>query len=694
MSHAPLLVEIGCEEIPAGVGAGAAQWLLTQLAEAVGASPAEGSALCTPRRLIAHLPAVALRQADRSVTATGPAIAVARDSAGNWTQAAQGFARSQGVSPAELHTVDTAKGTYVAATQAIVGRPMAEVLAETVPRLLRQMPLPKRMRWGAEREPFVRPIHWLVVLHGNEAISCEFAGVVAGTTVGGHRFYHPAQDIQASADLAVHKAKLREAKVLADPAERRQVVLRGLQQLPAEVGATWRRDEATLDTVVHLVEWPAPLLGAFDPAFLAIPAEVIFTTLRENQKLFVLDTAPGQLSRYFVAVANTLAETSRANVAAGNARVVSARLADAQFFYREDTKHPLHSRVAVLDGRIFLAGLGSIGDKARRLAALATLFAPQLAPGEEATVARAALLCKADLSTRMVFEFPELQGTIGAYYAAADGESAQVAAAIRGHYQPRFAGDALPATGPGQALALADKLDTIVGCFALGLLPTGAQDPYSLRRAALGVLRILAASAGTLRLSAVVGAALVQLPVALQEKAGPALAGSVRAFLRGRLAAAHAVDFPVDSIEAVLEADFDAVATVAPRLQALQDLRGAADFAALAAAFKRVANLTRKSAETGDLGADFRRELCEKAEEHALASQIEAVGVVCRAACGAGDYAEALRALAHLRPAVDGFFDAVLVITDDATVRRNRLALLKMCSDLFAPIADFGKLQG
>ncbi len=693
MSTAPLLIEIGCEELPASVAPTAAQWLLESLAAALGVDGGDQTWLATPRRLIAHFAAVPERQPDRYETATGPALAVARAADGSWTKAAEGFARGQGVAVADLVVQETPKGAYVAANKHIAGRPLAEVVAEALPRLLRTMPLPKRMRWGRQPEAFGRPVHWLVALHGENAIEFTFAGVQSGRHVGGHRFYHPTQ-LLARADLPRHLANLRDAHVLADPAERQAEIERGIARLAAEVGGRWRSDPATVQTVVYLTEWPQPLLGAFSPEFLEIPPEVIFTTLRENQKLLLLDGPDGRLLPHFVAVANTLADHSRATVAAGNARVVSARLSDARFFYREDTKRRLADRVADLDARIWLAGLGTIGDKVRRIQATADALCAAACPEHAQNVARAALLCKADLSTKMVFEFPELQGTIGSYYAREDGESEQVATAIASHYQPRFAGDAIAAAAAGQLLAVADKLDTIAGCFALGLLPTGAQDPYSLRRAALGVLRTLGESGLVCSLGHAVDSAVAQLPVAVRDKAGEGLRQAILGFLRGRLVALWADRFGVDTTEAVVEAGFDRVDTVEPRLRALLDLRAHPDFAASAAAFKRVANLVRKSADAGDLGAGFSVQLCEKPVEHALHAKVAELQAHSADAIARGDWPAALLTLAQVRPAVDSFFDGVLVMADDGAVRRNRLALLALVAGLFAPIAEFGRLPG
>ncbi|MBM4345612.1 MAG: glycine--tRNA ligase subunit beta [Deltaproteobacteria bacterium] len=694
MNPAPLLVEIGCEELPAAVAPIAARWLVEQLAAALGVDHGPATWMATPRRLIAHIDQVPERQADRQETAMGPALAVARAADGTWTRAAEGFARGQGVTVAELTVVETPKGAYVAAHKHIAGRSTAEVVAEALPRLLRTMPLPKRMRWGRQAEAFGRPIHWLVALRGDACIEFSFAGVQSGRLVYGHRFYHPGP-LEARAVLARHVANLRDAFVLADPAERQRTIEGGIAQIAAQCGGRWRPDPETLQTVVYLTEWPAPLLGTFADQYLEIPPEVIFTTLRENQKLFLIDGPDGRLLPRFVAIANTLADHSRDTVAAGNARVVSARLSDARFFYREDVRRPLADRVADLDARIWLAGLGTIGDKVRRIETSARALAAAAVPDCLAAVQRAAHLCKADLSTKMVFEFPELQGVIGSYYARAAGEPPEVATAMASHYQPRFAADAIAADPVGQVVAVADKLDTLVGCFALGLLPTGAQDPYSLRRAALGVLRTLGESGGLqCDLSVAVDLAVAQLPAGVRDNAGLDLRDAVVAFLRARLVAQWSDTFGVDVTEAVVEAGFDRVDTVEPRLRALHELRAQPAFAALAAAFKRVANLVKKSADAGDLGAAFAPALCEKAVERALHAQVVQVQAQSQSAISRGDWPAALRTLAQVRPAVDAFFDGVLVMADDAAVRRNRLALLALVAGLFAPIAEFGRLPG
>lgn len=693
MSKAHLLIELGCEELPAAAAPVAAESLrdkLVALLHEAGIAHGTATWLGTPRRLIAHLADVTLQQPDREVLATGPAWKVAKSDDGSWTKAAEAFARSQGVDVAALQQVDTPKGPYVGVRKQLVGAATAQVVADALPGLFRSLPLPKRMRWGVQKEAFLRPVHWLVALLGDAVLPVEFAGVAAGNQSWGHRFLANAP-VPASAELTAHLQALRNAFVVADPAERQQVIVRGLGQLAREAGGSWRQDDATLQTVVWLTEWPAPLLGSFDPAYLAIPPEVIFTTLRENQKLFLVQNPDGSLQPRFLGVANTLSESSRQTIADGNRKVVSARLSDAKFFYQEDVKHPLASRVEGLDSRIYLQGLGSIGDKVRRLSELATHLAARLCPDQTREVERAALLCKADLTTKMVFEFPELQGVIGRYYARHDGESELVANAIAEHYQPRFASDDLAPGAVGRVLALADKTDTIVGCFALGLIPSGTQDPYALRRAALGVLRMLA-DTDALGLAELIDLAIGRLPTELQDKLGSAGREQVLGFLRGRLQHQHAASFPADLVEAVLDAGCEQVATVLPRLQALDALRQSEGWAPLAAAMKRVGNLVRKSGAEVPADAQVDPSLFAAPAEAALAAATAQAADAVQALVAGGRWLEALQRMAEVKPQVDAFFDGVMVLVDDPAVRRNRLALLVRTAGLFAPIADFSRI--
>jgi len=696
MNCADFLLEIGCEEIPAGVAPAAAQALLEKVQSLLDVSAlAHGELqwLATPRRLTVHVKDLALRQADRSEIVTGPPARAAKDPAGNWSKAAEGFAKGQGVELSELFETETPKGPYVAANKTHIGQPTALVLADNMPEILRTLPLPKRMRWGRNPQAFVRPLHWIVALLGADVVPFEFAGVPSGNCSRGHRFYAD-QPVLVLADLGAYQLALLDAKVMVDPAARKNVILRGIHQLAAEVNGSWVQDDDTLQTVTFLVEWPAPLLGEFDPDYLQIPAPVIQTTLRENQKLFTLTDKNGALLPNFIAVANTLSEQSRATVALGNARVVSARLSDARFFHREDTKEPLETKLAALAGRMYLNGLGTLADKVARIEAISLALAANLGLTNTAQIQRAAHLCKADLSTRMVFEFPELQGLVGGDYARISGEDPAVATAIEQHYRPRFAGDALPAGDVAAIVAIADKIDSIVGCFALGLLPTGTQDPYALRRAALGVLRIVEAQTHwKIGLSALLELAVTPLLPWLPQLDQTAVLAQVLQFFRVRLASLHSADYPTDLVEAVLEVGFDSLVNVAARLRALDNMRQGADFAAIAAAFKRVANIVRKSGQDAPDRDAVRSALFEKPAETQLNDQIDQVQMAVDRATALGLYSELLQNLRDLKPAVDAFFDQVMVMVDDVPVRNNRLALLKKCAYLFQAFADFSKLQ-
>lgn len=696
-STLPLLLEIGCEEIPAGVVPVAAEALLQQVTQALDAAGIEhGPArwLGTPRRLALLIDTVAGQQPDREEVLTGPPLKAGRAADGSWTQAALGFARGHGLDVSALMEMDTAKGPYVAAKKTTAGRPTAQVLADLLPGILRNLPFPKKMRWGREREPFIRPIHWLVALLGTEVMDFTFAGVQSGRSSRGHRFYaNRAFDVLAAP--GAYELALLDAWVMVDPAARRHAILRGIERLAIEAGGVWVEDQATLDTVVQLTEWPAPLLGEFDAAYLAIPAPVIRTTLRENQKLFTLTGPDGQLLNRFIAVANTLSEQSRAMIARGNARVVSARLSDARFFVQEDCKQALEAYLPRLGDRIYLQGLGSTEQRVGRILALAGEIAHVLCPADKERVERAALLCKCDLATRMVFEFPELQGFVGADYARRGGEQPEVVQAIAQHYQPRFAGDAIPADAIAACVALADKSEAIVGCFAMGLVPTGTQDPYALRRQAVGILRILAEGGHDIALSQLVGMTLeiVRPAMPAHTSAADTLDADVLRFLRGRLAALLQADFPVDLVEAVLDAGHDRVTTVRPRLQALNDLRQRADFASLAIAFKRVANIVRKSGAEVPAGHAVDVALLQEPAERRLYDEVAGVAARIDQGLAQGRYDEALAQLVAIKPAVDSFFDGVMVMTEDVGLRHNRLALLRTCAGLFAPLADFARIQ-
>lgn len=707
-----LLVELGVEEIPAGVApkmvAALADALVAMLAEA-GLIHGAVHQLGTPRRLTAHITGVVAAQPDRELEILGPPARVAFAADGTPTRAAEGFCKGQGADVADLFRLETEKGEYAALRRFEKGRPVGELLGEALPAIIRGLPSPKRMRWGRERDAFIRPLQWIVALAGDQVVDCRFADVRSGRDSRGHRFYGNAtgrgpEALEGEvvtllrADLELYRHLLRAAHVMVEPTERRAAILEGAREQARAAGGTLVQDDETLEVCTWLVEWPQSLLGRIEPSLLRIPDAVTQTTLRENQKLFTIRGADGKLLPNFIATTNTLHPGSEAIIAAGNARVVSARMADAAFFYDADRSRPLSDFVPKLSGRTFLEGMGSTLDKVARIEALTAHLADALAPAAKADALRAASLCKADLVTQMVFEFPELQGVIGEDYALTSGETAAVAAAVREHYLPRGAADDLPEGDAGALVGLADRLDSIAATFGLGLVPSGSNDPYALRRAALGVLRVLQGRAWTVDLGLILAQAVAGLPTGAAQQSEDALTESLLDFFRGRLRSwltdtdAAFGGHAADTAEAVLEAGFGDVPAVFERAAALSAFRQDEAFAALAAGFKRVGNLAKKASEE-DLAAPVDQALFEKDAERGLFEAVERLEDAVAADVRARDWAGALGKLAGLRGAVDAFFDDVMVMADDPALRRNRLALLGRTGALFAQIADFARIQ-
>jgi glycyl-tRNA synthetase beta chain len=647
--------------------------------------------LGTPRRLTVHVAAVQSCQPDRVDQLTGPPAAVAFQADGTATRAGEGFARGQGMGAADLFTVETAKGSYAALRKQVVGQGASALLESALPGLLRALPQPKKMRWGRQPEAFIRPVHWIVALFGEEQLQFEFAGVKAGRQGEGHRFFGTSTSLR-SADIDSYTAALQAEGVTVDPAVRKRQIVEGARALATEAGGTLVEDDELADVVTWLVEAAGPLLGTFEPRFLDLPDAVTITTLKSHQKLFTIRRPDGRLLNRFVAVANTLTEESRQEIAQGNDRVVSARLSDALFFYEQDLKQKLEDYGPMLSRQVYLQGLGSMSDKVGRIVALAGGLAETLCPDQHQTTVRAAQLCKADLATRLVIEFTSLQGEIGEQYAVKTGESTAVGQAIREHHLPRFSDDALPTSKAGAIVAVADKIDAIVGCFSLGLIPTGTQDPYALRRQALGVLHIVADQRWSLSLSNLIDRAIAGLGDDVVSAPRDGLEEQVLDFFRGRLKSLHQGRFAADLVESVLAADFERIATIEPRLEALQRLRQGEDFEPLAAAFKRVANIVRKAPSELDR-ADVDPALLQETAERALYDGAESLRGVMVEHLGEDDFEAALGHLVTLKPAVDRFFDEVLVMSDDDALRVNRLALMRHVGGLFSQIADFARIQ-
>ena len=693
-----LLAEIGAEELPpqglAGLSEAFAGAVRDGLARAgLGCRAVEPFA--TPRRLALIARGVPDRVAGRTRERRGPAVAAAFDGAGQPTRAALGFARSCGVDVGDLDRLSTPKGDWLAHRVAEPPRPASDLVPGVIEAALAELPVARRMRWGSGEAEFVRPVHWLVLLLGPEVVDATILGVRSGRETRGHRFHHP--DPIPLADPAEYVEKLRRpGRVIASFGERRRLVGGLVAEAAGGLDGRAVADGALLDEVTALVEWPTAVTGRFEERFLDLPRGVITATLQGHQRYFPVEDEHGRLRASFITISNLESRRPEA-VRAGNERVVRPRLEDAAFFLRSDRERPLPERRTALEGVVFQEKLGSMAAKSDRVAALVRRVARAAAPApaETAAAVRAAGLYKCDLVTAMVGEFPDLQGYMGACYAREAGEPDAVAVAIKESYLPRFAGDAIPRTPAGRALALAERLDTLAGIFGIGLGPTGDRDPFALRRSALGALRILVEGEIDADLEALLRAAVEGYGEVL-DAGRESLAGEVFEFvverLRGWSEAPPDVFAAVHARRPVRPLDF------VRRMRAVQSFRALPEAASLAAANKRIANLLRQVAEI-DPGAPRRRRsevdraLFTDPVEDRLASQVLAVAPEVEAMLARGDYTEAMSALAGLRTGVDDFFDRVQVMTDDPAVRGNRLALLARIGDLFLETADISRLQ-
>ncbi|QJQ97431.1 glycine--tRNA ligase subunit beta [Halomonas sp. PGE1] len=687
MAANTLLVELGVEELPPNaidaLSDALADGLRRGLADAEVAH-GEVRAYATPRRLAVRIEALADSQPDREVEKRGPALAAAFKD-GQPTKAAEGFARSCGVTVDDLIHLETDKGTWLGYREQQQGESTAALLPAILQKAIAALPVPKNMRWGASRVEFSRPVHWLVVLFGSEVVEAEALGLTAGRTTYGHRFHAPAAIELAHADDYLEA--LEQAWVLADR-DRRRERIREQVLAEAEVQeATAVIDEDLLVEVSGLVEWPVALTGSFDERFLEVPAESLISSMKANQKYFHLLDEAGKLKPLFITISN-IESSDPQQVIEGNEKVIRPRLADAAFFYDTDRKRPLASRIDELAGVVFQQQLGTLADKAHRSAAVAAFIAGQIG-GDVGHARRAAELAKCDLVTEMVLEFPELQGIMGRYYAEHDGEAADVAQALEEQYLPRFAADAIPHSRTGLALALADRLDTLSGIFGIGQRPTGTKDPFALRRAAIGVLNILVKGELNLDLRELLELAAAQhqeLPYA--EK----LVDEVLGYMLDRFRAwGQDEGISAEAYLAVRARPVTRPLDFARRLRAVQAFAGREEAAALAAANKRVSNILAKQAD--EVGSQVDAGVLQEAAELALHEAVSAQRERVMPLFAEGRYAEALDALAGLREPVDAFFDQVMVMADDPAIRANRLALLASLRALFLEVADIAQLQ-
>jgi glycyl-tRNA synthetase beta chain len=690
-----LLVEIGTEEIPAGYiqpALNAFSAILVKKMADARIEHGDVKTFGTPRRLAIMISDVAPKQLSLSVEMMGPPERIGMDENGKLTVAAQKFAEKTGVPASQLKVRETEKGRYVYAVKTERGRASKKVLAEMLPEAILSVPFPKSMRWADLTIAFARPIHNIAALLGGEVIPFCVGNVRSSRNTFGHRFMKPGKIKLASPDD--YLSRLSEAWVLADHDERVKILKNQMAQAVAAVNGRVIEDEELVETVSHLIEYPAAVIGRFDDAFLELPKEILITAMREHQKYFAVEDHQDQLMPYFVAINNTKARDMNL-VTKGHERVLRARLSDARFFVATDLKTSLDDQVEKLKSVLFQAKLGSMHDKTCRIEQLSGWLAKAegTADNQIQAIARAAYLCKADLVSHAVIEFPKLQGIMGRVYALKQNEATAAASAIEEHYRPTYAGGPLPETLEGAVLCIADKLDSICGCFSVGLIPTGAADPYALRRQANGIILVALKNRFSFSLSAMIRESLAMFghpndsDIALMTE-------KIVEFFKGRMASLlEAEGVSRDAVAAVLAISTDTIGGVWEKAHSLQKLKSAPDFPVLATAFKRVVNIIRK-ADTSETGAQtVQPSLFEHASEKALLEKFQAVQQTVLAHIKQGEIDRAFADIAAMRESVDRFFDDVMVMAEDVNIRKNRLALLGQIAGLFDLLADFSKIS-
>ncbi|MEE4249499.1 MAG: glycine--tRNA ligase subunit beta [Alcanivoracaceae bacterium] len=687
MQRADLLIELGTEELPPkalkALSEAFAGETLKQLDDA-GFEHGAMKIFAAPRRLAFRIEQVAVGQPDRDIERRGPAVKAAFDDEGHATKAALGFAQSVGLTMDQLETVETDKGAWLVAKVREAGKPLAELLPAMLEQSLQRLPIPKRMRWGNRKVQFVRPSQWLVALLGEQVLDITLLDQKAGRESRGHRFHAPAAISLASA--GEYESRLeKEGFVIADFDRRREMIREHAIAAGKKEGGVTSIDSELLEEVTALVEWPVAMVGHFEEEFLRVPQEALITTMESNQKYFPVLDGQGKLKNAFVFISNLDSKDPQV-VISGNEKVVRPRLSDAAFFYDLDRKKTLAQHAQPLEKVVFQQQLGSVADKCRRIAKLAGFIAEQIG-GNRALAEQAGTLCKADLASAMVYEFDTMQGVMGYYLAQHEGLDSEIAEAMREQYLPRFAGDVLPQTKAGMAVAIADKLDTLVGIFGIGQKPTGDKDPYALRRATLGILRIIIANKLDLDMRALIDQA-AQAYAGCDLKAKDSLQADVLEFVQGRYRAMYqeqGIETPV--ILSVLAVQPTRPLDVEQRIQAVAAFRARPEAAALAAANKRAGNILGKL--NGPAPTTIKQDLLQQDEEKVLFAALQ---TAITNSADVSDYAAVLASLAALREPVDGFFDKVMVMADDAALRDNRLAMLAQLRGLFLKVADISEL--
>ncbi|AMJ92854.1 glycine--tRNA ligase subunit beta [Alteromonas stellipolaris] len=683
------LIELGTEELPPKALKSLGEAFAQQFEAALTAAELSFTSVswfAAPRRLAVYVSALAESQADKTVEKRGPAVSAAFDADGTPTKAAQGWARGNGISVEDAERLVTDKGEWLLHKAHVPGKQIGELVESLLNQAIAKLPIPKAMRWGNYTTQFIRPVHTLTALYGSEVVNLTALGLASGRTIQGHRFHG---DARFELDHADNYASALEAHyVVADFAARKDKVRQQLQTAADALSLTPDFNEDLLEEIASLVEWPVVMQASFEEGFLAVPKEALIYTMKDDQKYVPLLDSEGQLSNTFLFVSN-IESQDPIQVISGNEKVIRPRLADAEFFFNSDKKTSLESRLASLESVLFQKQLGTLKEKSERISALSGFIASQI-DANEALAARAGLLAKTDLMTNMVMEFPDVQGVMGKYYALNDGEDAAVAEALYEQYMPRFAGDALPSPGVSAAVALADKLDTLVGIFGIGQLPKGDKDPFALRRAAIGVLRIITELSLPLDLEALVAKA--------GEVYGNKLSNQdfqtqVVDFVLARFVAVlQDQGIAIDVIQAVSARRPTQPSDYVARVNAVAEFKQLEEAQALAAANKRVANILAKQGVDSSVNASIDESLLSEDAEKALYSALISAESVVTTAVATQNYTKILSTMATLRSAIDSFFDDVMVMAEDDAVKQNRLALLSLLRQLFLTTADISLL--
>jgi glycyl-tRNA synthetase beta chain len=689
MTH-ELLLEIGTEEIPAAFMPDALSALKSLLEKELTANRIDCKKIetfGTPRRLVLMAYEMAAAQTDLTVEKMGPAKKIAFDDEGKPSKAAIGFAKGMGIDISEVTIVTTEKGDYICAKKYEKGAPTRDLLPEILTKVISQLPFPKSMRWKDLDIRFARPIHWIVALFNKEVVPFTYGNITSGDTTRGHRFMAPGS-VQIT-DIASYREAIAKTHVVIDPAERILTIKTSGDTLAKSVKGTLTASSALLNEVGNLVESPFPVMGSFDKSFLDLPPEVLITSMEKHQKYFPVINDEGKLLPYFIAVNNTDVKDREVSIN-GHERVLRARLSDARFFYAGDQKKSLPGLTESLKNVLYQKQLGTSYEKMERFRSLAGHLAEALDnPAITSNVERTAYLCKADLVSEMVGEFPGLQGIMGREYARLAGEPAEVSQAIYEHYLPRFAGDELPASDVGAIVSIADKLDTIAGCFGIGLIPTGTADPYALRRQSLGIINIVLNKKYTLSLNNLVTAAVERLSAKITRPTDEII-NDVLAFFSGRLSnLLTSQGLSNDAVDAVLTLGIDDVSDDVNRIKALEQMKADPNFEALSISFKRVVNIIKKT----PCGTDVDPAGFEHDAERILHQKYMEIRDKVHELMTQKKYLDALQLIATIRETVDAFFDSVMVMAEDMNVRQNRLTLLGKIASLFTNFADFSKIS-